>query len=214
MSQPLNPNFRCPAAVARFLLVVAVGLTVDLWSKWLAFEKLQISRTQYPDGSVVASSRIYDFIPGWLRFEVTVNQGAVFGIGQGQRLIFLLVSAAAVAFLFYLFLSSKPGQWFYQIVLGMLLAGVLGNVYDRVRFGFVRDMIHALPGWPNPLRGIFPGWQFVFPWIFNVADSLLCVGVVLMLAYTLVAPNRDGARERDNESPEDSRRARADSSGT
>jgi len=189
-------NVRHWPALSRFVLVAAVGLSVDLWTKWLAFHRLLAELHQYPDGTfAVIRSRTYEVIPGWLRFEVTVNQGAVFGIGQGQRILFLLVSAAAVAFLCYLFLTSKPGQWFYQVLLGMLLAGVLGNVYDRVVFGYVRDMIHALPGWPNPLRGMFPSWQYVFPWIFNVADSLLCVGVGLMLVYTMVSPAKHVQRE-------------------
>jgi len=178
---------------------------VDLWTKYLAFQKLLVSMQRFPDGTyAVRESSAYELVPGWLRFEVTVNQGAVFGIGQGQRLLFLVVSAAAVAFLVYLFASSKPRQWFYQIVLGMLLAGVLGNVYDRLLFGYVRDMIHALPGWPNPLVRFFPNWRYVFPWIFNVADSLLCVGVGLMLAYTLLSPAQ---RERESASADDDRRA-------
>ena len=53
----------------------------------------------------------------------------------------------------------------HQIVLGMLLAGVVGNLYDRIHFGFVRDMIYVFPRWG------------IFPYIFNVADSLLCTGV-------------------------------------
>src|SRR5690606_19362857 len=87
--------------------------------------------------------------------------------------LFLAVSVLAIGFLGYLFAASRRGQWFYQILLGMLLAGVLGNMYDRIVYGYVRDMIHALPRWD------------VFPWIFNIADSLLCVGVALMLAYTV-----------------------------
>jgi signal peptidase II len=63
----------------------------------------------------------------------------------------------------------------------MLLAGVLGNLYDRLMLGYVRDMIHALPRWPN-----------FFPWIFNVADSLLCVGVTLIILYNLVRPEKAG----------------------
>ncbi|HEX8520600.1 MAG TPA: signal peptidase II [Tepidisphaeraceae bacterium] len=194
MNHRLRDTLVSPAAVSRFLLVAAGGVALDLYTKWLAFHKLLI-RLDRVDTAYLATSQSYDFIPGWLRFEVTVNQGAVFGIGQGQRLLFLLVSAAAVAFLIYLFLSSRPRQWYYQVVLGMLLAGVVGNVYDRMLFGYVRDMIHALPGWPNPLRGMFPNWQYVFPWIFNVADSLLCVGVTLMLVYTMLMPSRDDQRE-------------------
>ena len=73
--------------------------------------------------------------------------------------------------------------------------GVLGNMYDRLRFGYVRDMIHGLPGvlWPPWVVRLIPvTWQppnnngkiEVFPWIFNIADSLLCVGVVAMILAT------------------------------
>ena len=53
-------------------------------------------------------------------------------------------------------------------------------MYDRIVFGYVRDMIHALPRWPN-----------LFPWIFNVADSMLCVGVFLLIVYSLLHKPRE-----------------------
>jgi signal peptidase II len=149
-----------PAAIARFVLTTVLGLTLDLWSKSAAASRLDGTDT-------------FSFIPGWLDFEFTKNYGAVFGIAQHQRWVFLLVSAAALVFLTYLFAASGR-RAFYQVILGMLLAGVLGNMYDRVMYGYVRDMIHALPMWPH-----------FFPWIFNVADSLLCVGVGLMLVYSM-----------------------------
>ena len=64
-------TLRHPPAVLRFLLVAAIGLALDLWTKHLAFAKLK-------DGP-------YEFIPGWLHFEITVNRGAVFGIGFPPR---------------------------------------------------------------------------------------------------------------------------------
>jgi signal peptidase II len=125
-------------------------------------------------------------IPGWLQFEFLRNNGAVFGIAQGQRTCFLLISAGAIVFLTYLFMNSSRRP-FYQFILGMLLAGVLGNMYDRIMITSVRDMIHVLPGWhwPSAVRHVL---RFLpdelFPYIFNVADSLLCVGVALMLLYS------------------------------
>ncbi|HEY1628685.1 MAG TPA: signal peptidase II, partial [Tepidisphaeraceae bacterium] len=103
------------------------------------------------------------------------------------RPLFIVVSIAAIVFLTYLFAFSGKRP-FYQLLLGLLLAGVLGNMYDRIVFGYVRDMIHALPGiyWPAPIaRWLPPGWASsgVFPWIFNVADTLLCMGVFLMILY-------------------------------
>ena len=190
-----------PAAVARLLLVVALGLGLDLFTKVWAFRTLMYERLTLPDGWVQVQSRTYAFLPGWLHFHVTANQGAVFGVGQGNRWLFVAVSVAAIAFLVYLFATSAPRQRVYQVIVGMLLAGVLGNLYDRLVFGYVRDMIYMLPGrtWPQWLANMLPSsWQWprgpVFPWIFNVADALLCTGVALMLVYSLYLWWKDPAR--------------------
>jgi lipoprotein signal peptidase len=69
-----------------------------------------------------------------------------------------------------------------------------------MRYGYVRDMIHALPGWkwPGWMVNLLPDWQWkyqdVFPWIFNVADSLLCVGVALMIVYSVVYRPQDAEK--------------------
>jgi signal peptidase II len=157
---------RSPGALIRFFLTAGVGVALDLWTKSLAFSSPSLWHQPY------------QFIPGWLEFEVVQNQGAVFGLGQGRRILFVAVSIGAIVFLLYLFAAGGK-RWFYQILLGILLAGVLGNLYDRVTFGYVRDMIHALPRWPK-----------FFPWVFNVADSLLSSGVTLMIVYNLVLEHR------------------------
>jgi signal peptidase II len=173
MDRPSLEPFRSPAAVARFVITMVAGLALDLWTKSITTAHLQVGEW-------------VDVIPGWLRFDYTRNKGAVFGIAQGQRVFFLFVSAGAIVFLSYLFSASSKRPW-YQIILGLLLAGVLGNMYDRIVFGYVRDMIHALPGWrwPEWLPNTLPFLPAeVFPWIFNVADSLLCIGVGLLLIYS------------------------------
>src|SRR5215212_4889576 len=126
-------NLRSLPALLCFFGTAAIGLTVDLWSKAAAVEHL-------------AFGQVVRFIPGLLHFEYTRNYGAVFGLGQGQKVLFVTVSILAIAFLTYLFASSGRAR-IYQIILGMLLAGVLGNMYDRVQLGYVRDMLHGLPGW-------------------------------------------------------------------
>ena len=166
-------NFRSRAALALFFLTMVVGLSLDLWTKRLAFERLVNELYLDRDGKTQVVSRIHPVIPGWLEFRATTNEGAVFGLGEGKRFLFITVSVAAIVFLTYLFATSGR-QRFYQFILGMLLAGVLGNMYDRLKYGYVRDMIHALPQWPN-----------LFPWIFNVADILLCTGVAFMILYSL-----------------------------
>lgn len=165
-------NFRSVAALCCFLLTAGIGFGLDQWSKVVAFRDLSGGMARIEGHMQPQEPRSVQFIPGWLHFDVTANPGAVFGIGAGQRALFIAVSIAAIAFIFYLFATSGR-QRLYQVILGMLLAGVLGNLYDRLMFGYVRDMIHALPRWPG-----------VFPWIFNVADSLLCTGVFLMIVYS------------------------------
>ncbi|HEY8666899.1 MAG TPA: signal peptidase II [Tepidisphaeraceae bacterium] len=175
-----NSIFRSPAALLRFFGVNAVGLALDLWTKAYAFTHLCDGVERFPDGVVqVIDPREHRFLPGWLHFTATTNQGAVFGLGQGKRWLFIAVSVAAIVFLTSLFARSRRQPW-YQIILAMLLAGVLGNMFDRVTLGYVRDMIHALPRWPR-----------LFPYIFNVADCLLCVGVGVMIIHSLfVQPRR------------------------
>ena len=189
--------FRSRAAVARLLIVAGLGLSLDLTTKVWSFNVLRTDQVTHPDGTVQVQSLTHPFLPGWLHFHVTANQGAVFGVGQGNRWLFVGVSLLAVAFLLYLFGTSAPDQRFYQLVVGMLLAGVLGNLYDRLVFGYVRDMIYMLPGrtWPAWLADLLPSsWEWtrgqIFPWIFNVADALLCTGVGLMLVYSLVTSRR------------------------
>jgi signal peptidase II len=206
--QPEIPNplsqepLRSPAALFRFLAVTVVGLAVDLWTKVWAFKALVTGQANV-GGYVRVDSDTYAFLPGWVHFHCTANQGAVFGIGQGNRWLFVVVSVLAIGFLTYLFATSGR-QRFYQIVLGMLLAGVLGNMYDRIFHGYVRDMIYIFPGryWPGWLTARLPDWGWtrgqIFPWIFNVADMLLCTGVALMLVYSLFAPQpaRPGSEDR------------------
>jgi signal peptidase II len=190
-TQPTKSNWTDPPAVARFLGVGAAGAAVDLLVKHWADGRLA-----QPDEFGHMPS--VEVIPGWLQLEWTGNHGAALGFFQGQRVLFLIVSVAAVIFLGYLFTVSKRVQRGHQIVLGLLMAGVLGNMYDRVVLGYVRDMIHIFPGrrWPPAIADHLPAFWTTpewFPWIFNVADSMLCVGVALMLVHSLFEGKADKA---------------------
>jgi signal peptidase II len=172
MSDLLRRTLFSPLSLACFLLTAAIGFGLDQWSKHEAFTRL-CTGVDWIDGVPTPEFRkTVAFIPGLIDFTVTTNQGAVFGFGQGKRTLFIIVSVAAILFIGYLFITSG-NQRMYQIILGMLLAGVLGNLYDRLRFSYVRDMIHGLPR------------SNLFPYIFNVADTLLCMGVGLMVVYSL-----------------------------
>jgi lipoprotein signal peptidase len=169
----IRPPHRSLSAWACLLVPLILGLSLDLLTKHAAFESLVTGRVMDANGQEQVLSRVAQPIPGLLHFQAHVNRGAVFGIAQNQRPVFVVVSILALGLLAYLFARSGS-QRFYQVLLGVLFGGVLGNLYDRVAFGYVRDMIYILPNLD------------VFPWIFNIADSLLCTGVGGMFAYTLI----------------------------
>ena len=198
----LPTGFLSPLSLACFLLVAVLGLTGDLWLKAYSWQTL-VQDVAFYDGVAAISRRNlgsdplvpdYDvvLVPHVLELTAVANQGAAMGLGQGHQTLFLVVSVAAVATLFYFFAFSGRRR-LYQVVLGLLLAGVLGNLYDRLAFGYVRDMLHLFPGvrWSDLLAAL-PHAE-LFPWVFNLADCFLCVGVPAVLLYGLFAdPRRRG----------------------
>ena len=145
-----------PLAWARFVLIAGCGLTADLWTKHLAFAWLGYG----PDSHHVV------LIPDVLQLRTTLNPGAVFGVGPGLAPLFILISLIAIGFVVYVFMNTQRRQWVMHIALGLILAGAMGNLYDRAfNGGKVRDFI-LLHYWP---------------WIFNLADAMLCIGVPLLV---------------------------------
>ena len=108
-------------------------------------------------------------IPHVLSLKLTANPGAVFGIGAGQRWLFVTISVMATLVVLAVFYRSRPRAWASHVSLGLILAGALGNLYDRVVFAAVRDMLWLFPG------------TGLWPWVFNIADVSLLTGVGLML---------------------------------
>ncbi len=208
--------WRSAGAHLRLWLVAALGLALDLGSKEWAFHTLR-----------QGGSRV--LIPGVLELHTTLNPGALFGIGSGHTEIFLIASVLALILVVWMFAQSTPKRWLTQVALGAILAGALGNMYDRVfvqlvkypqprgngaveryyvqqlgadgqwvelreypptaelkprtlprnapdqlrhPIGYVRDFIKIPTRW-------FGGRE-LWPWVFNVADSLLVSGVIIL----------------------------------
>ena len=97
-----------------------------------------------------------------------VNQGALFGIGQGNNLLFAGISIVAALFIVgWSMRSAAATDRFLCVALGLILAGTLGNLYDRVVFSGVRDFLH---------------WFRWYDWpVFNIADICLVFGAGLLL---------------------------------
>ncbi len=106
-----------------------------------------------------------------LRVTYTHNPGAAFGIniGEHSRLFFLALALVALVVLFLIYRSTPRGDTLRLVAVAMIAAGAIGNILDRLRYeAGVVDFIDAGIG----------DWRF---WTFNVADSAVSVGAVLLL---------------------------------
>ncbi|MEK6952085.1 MAG: signal peptidase II [Nanoarchaeota archaeon] len=95
--------------------------------------------------------------------ETSKNYGAAFGILEGWKWLFVIVSFFVIGFILY-YKEKVKGYGYYGVVL--LFSGTIGNLVDRLVFGYVRDFIE-LGFWPS----------------FNLADSFNTVGVILLIIY-------------------------------
>ncbi len=121
-------------------------------------------------------------IPKVFALKLTINTGAVFGIGKGAQWFFIVVSLVAVLFISIVFARSPRDQRWLHICLALILAGAIGNLYDRMLYNGVRDMCFLFPGVDLPFGLSWPGGTTsLYPWIFNVADAALVVGVLILL---------------------------------
>ena len=137
------------------------GLALDLWTKKAVFDWLG------DQGNV-------SIINNSLRLVKALNDGAAFGIFAGKPYFLTAVSAIALLVILGVFLFSGTHSRLVHVALGLFTAGICGNLYDRIfNDGLVRDFIDVYyhnSHWPS----------------FNVADSLLCIGVGLLFISTLI----------------------------
>ncbi len=179
-----SPGLRCagkdPRAVVTALFVTFVVIGVDLIVKALAFRF--VAGAPVSPESVPAHEAV-GVIPYILSLKLVPNRGAVFGIGQGHGLAFVLVGVVAVIVVVIAFVRSAAHRRVLHVALALILAGALGNLYDRVIFGMVRDMLYLFPGVKLPFGLAWPGGSDeLYPWVFNIADASLLVGLgILML---------------------------------
>jgi signal peptidase II len=170
-------------AVAIFAVLAIVGLVVDLWTKRVTFDPEFVPGARRPIAG------------GWATFELTTsfNEGALFGVGQGLTWLFALLSLVAVAGVFFwlFWLGGRSSIWL-SVALGLILAGTLGNLYDRagchgevypdgtVRAGetryAVRDFLLFTFGRP----GTRIGQRYHYP-VFNFADAFLVTGAIMLV---------------------------------
>jgi signal peptidase II len=152
-----------------FVLVALAAYAVDVLSKVWAVERL-------PDGDV-------DVLGDWFTLHLVRNPGAAFSTGTGLTVLFSIVAIAAVCVV--LWFGRRLGNVVWSVALGLLLAGIGGNLTDRL----LRE--------PGPLRGHVVDMFAVPHWpVFNVADACIDVAAGLILLQAFRNVRLDGSRPR------------------
>lgn len=142
------------ASLVPLVIVVLIALLVvalDLWSKSWA-------QTRFPSTPWQITS--------WLEFTYSENPWIALGIPLGGTLVLVLSGLLIVGFVAYALLALDLNRLSVKIAVSLILGGAIGNFYDRLTYGIVRDFIHI------------GDWH-----IFNLADAAISTGVALLLIH-------------------------------
>lgn len=140
--------------------------------------------SKYATVTSIAMGGRVEAIPGLFHFTYVRNTGAAFSTLQGQRWLFIVIYAAFLLFFLWMILKKPlPFTKFEYWCMAAILGGGLGNLVDRIRLGYVVDMICT---------------DFItFP-VFNVADCFVTCGAILLFVH-LVFWNKDFWKDEKKE---------------
>jgi len=143
-----------------YFVLTLVLLIIDRLTKWWVYSSLDRGVPNDLIGNVIRLTRVH-------------NDGGAFGIFPGGGTVFLVVSGVVSLILFLILLTMQIDSRLIKSGMALVLGGALGNLVDRVQWGYVLDFFE--------IRG--------FP-IFNVADSCITVGAVLIVLAILFGGER------------------------
>jgi signal peptidase II len=164
-----------PRRVGVLVVVAVLALGLDVLTKYLVVANLE-------------GRPALTVLNGVLYFDVLRNSGAAFSMATGMTWVLSLIAVGVVVAIVFIAPRLRSVGW--AIGIGLVLAGALGNLADRI--------FRA----PGPLRGHVVDWISVFrPWagafpVFNLADSAICVGGALIVLMALLGRDYDGGVAR------------------
>ena len=163
--------------VSLYAVVAATALAIDLTSKQVVFNRFGVFKgTDW-------------LVNGWLRFRLhtSLNEGALWGVGQGFSLGFAVLSVGALAGIgYWLFWRGACESAWLTFALALVSGGTIGNLYDRLG-------LHGLsmPGRDGVVKAVRDFLHFqlgTFDWaIFNIADMCLVTGAIMLMLQSLLA---------------------------
>lgn len=170
------------------ILIVIAVLALDLGSKYGIVKALGVEHLA--NGDFVQHNDDIEFIRNFISFSYTENTGATFGSFKGKTAALIAFTAVGLAILVFYLCFNKKENKFFRTLLVLILAGGLGNLYDRIVFGYVRDFID-FDFWPTFAT-------------FNVADSFLTVSTILFAIYAIFFMPRDLKKRQEEKEKQDS----------
>lgn len=189
----------------RRLVFVALLVALDLWTKSAMFEWLTpVPGEAPPEGAEVwARTGHWRFpvIGEFFGFMLSENKGAAWGFGHEHPYLLVGGRIVAVIVLTFFVLRTEASQRLLSAAFVLVLAGAIGNLHDNLLrtppqghpFGAVRDFLHVY----------FERWNYHFP-TFNVADSCITVGAVLLIVSSFTSESKKGGEVRQNVAPDES----------
>lgn len=138
------------------LTLTIILVIIDQATKYLTVQNIELGQ-------------VIEFIPNIVSLTYIRNTGAAFSILEGQMWFFYIVTIIVIGVLIYYMYTEAKKDRMLGILLSFILAGAIGNFIDRLMLQYVVDMIKL---------------EFIDFAIFNVADSYLTVGVILLFIYT------------------------------
>lgn len=133
---------------------------------WLLLPVLALDRITKHAAALLAPDGVQTVIPGVLSWAYTQNRGAAFSIFSGRSALLVLITIALIAGLLIYLMRHPENPLPERVGLWLIVGGGLGNLWDRLRYGFVIDFIRL---------------DFVNFAVFNIADILVCAGALLIV---------------------------------
>jgi len=182
--------------IAIFAAIVLVTLAGDLLSKHYVFASLlddpsvssRVEQVLYkygedlPPRDVLQSLRLQRSVAPGVNFTLSTNRGIIFGLKMPPWAI-VIATFVTITIVVTLFARTDARARADQAALALILAGAMGNLYDRL---FSQVLI---PGISTPISGEVRDFidcsGLYYPWIFNLADAYLVIGVILLARHLI-----------------------------
>jgi signal peptidase II len=174
-----------------FGVILVVGAAADLVTKSMVFSRFQIEIRRVGEQLLAVAPGPLEggvLIPGCFSIRPSINTGAVFGVFAGQVGWLGVLSALAILAILIILIRTEDRSVLFLVAMGLVSAGAVGNLWDRLMLGGVRDFLD------------FYVWDMHWP-TFNLADSWICIGVgILVLLEILQWSAKSGCGEDEPES--------------